>query len=194
MGNKIRKMIRKEIRDTNIKVEYSFVKILTGSDLSSRRLPIMSVKSINSGPTIWLTAGVHGEEVGGMVVIQEIFKKLKNNLLKGEVYALPLADPIGFETSSRVIVQSEEDLNRSFPGNKDGSLAERMADRIFTTIIKTNPDFLKNGDVAKVRLKPIGNLCLETQKENPYMARFAVRDAGQTVAAGMCIEITKKKN
>ncbi|VVB79475.1 Elongation factor 1-alpha [uncultured archaeon] len=59
--------------------------------------------------------------------------------------------------------------------------------------IKTNPDFLKNGDVAKVRLKPIGNLCLETQKENPYMARFAVRDAGQTVAAGMCIEITKKK-
>lgn len=61
-------------------------------------------------------------------------------------------------------------------------------------VIKANPDFLKNGDVAKVRLKPIGNLCLETQKENPYMARFAVRDAGATVAAGMCIEITKKKN
>lgn len=60
-------------------------------------------------------------------------------------------------------------------------------------VIKQNPDFLKNGDVAKVRLKPIGNLCLETQKENPYMARFAVRDAGATVAAGMCIEITKKK-
>jgi len=134
--------MRKKIRDTNIKIEYSFVKVLTGSDLSSRRLPIMSVKSINSGPTIWLTAGVHGEEVGGMVVIQEIFKKLKNNLLRGEVYALPLADPIGFETSSRVIVQSEEDLNRSFPGDKDGSLAERMADRIFTTITKTNPDLV----------------------------------------------------
>jgi elongation factor 1-alpha len=60
-------------------------------------------------------------------------------------------------------------------------------------VIKTNPDFLKNGDVAKVRIQPQGNLCLETQKENPYMARFAVRDAGQTVAAGMCIEITKQK-
>jgi len=34
---------------------------------------------------------------------------------------------------------------------------------------------------------------LETQKENAYMSRFAVRDAGQTVAAGMCTEITKKK-
>lgn len=60
-------------------------------------------------------------------------------------------------------------------------------------VIKQNPDFLKNGDVAKVRLKPQGHLCLETVKDNPYMGRFAVRDAGSTVAAGMCLEITKKK-
>jgi len=60
-------------------------------------------------------------------------------------------------------------------------------------VIKQNPDFLKNGDVAKVRIKPQGNLCLETQKDNPFMSGFAVRDAGATVAAGICIEITKKK-
>ena len=56
-----------------------------------------------------------------------------------------------------------------------------------------NPDFLKNGDVAKVRLKPIGNLVLETQAANPHMARFAIRDAGATVAAGVCIEVKAKK-
>ena len=60
-------------------------------------------------------------------------------------------------------------------------------------VIKQNPDFLKNGDVAKVRIKPQGNLCLETQKDNPFMSGFAVRDAGATVAAGICIEITKRK-
>jgi elongation factor 1-alpha len=60
-------------------------------------------------------------------------------------------------------------------------------------VIKENPDFLKNGDVAKVRIKPQGNLALETQKDNAFMSRFAVRDAGATVAAGMCLEITKKK-
>ena len=59
--------------------------------------------------------------------------------------------------------------------------------------IKDSPDFLKNGDTAKVRIKPVGNLALETQKDNPFMARFAIRDAGVTVAAGMCTEITKKK-
>ncbi len=60
-------------------------------------------------------------------------------------------------------------------------------------VIKQNPDFLKNGDVAKVRIVPQGNVALETQKDNPYMSRFAVRDAGATVAAGMCIQIVKKK-
>jgi elongation factor 1-alpha len=61
-------------------------------------------------------------------------------------------------------------------------------------VIKKSPDFLKNGDVAKVRIKPQGHLCLETKKENPYMCNFAVRDAGSTVAAGFCVEIVKKKN
>ncbi|MEK6890821.1 MAG: translation elongation factor EF-1 subunit alpha [Nanoarchaeota archaeon] len=60
-------------------------------------------------------------------------------------------------------------------------------------VAQANPDFLKNGDVAKVRIKPIGNLVIESQGVNPHMARFAIRDAGQTVAAGVCIEITPKK-
>src|SRR3989338_5710338 len=55
------------------------------------------------------------------------------------------------------------------------------------------PDFLKNGDVAKVKIKPIGNLVLEKQADNPHMSRFAIRDAGATVAAGVCIELTPKK-
>lgn len=60
-------------------------------------------------------------------------------------------------------------------------------------VTQKNPDFLKNGDVARVRIKPMGNLVLETQKINPHMARFAIRDAGATVAAGICIELTPKQ-
>ncbi len=60
-------------------------------------------------------------------------------------------------------------------------------------VIQEHPDFLKNGESARVKIKPQGNLCLEVQKDNPFMSRFAVRDAGATVAAGMCTEITKKK-
>jgi elongation factor 1-alpha len=60
-------------------------------------------------------------------------------------------------------------------------------------VIKEHPDFLKNGDSAKVRIRPQGTLALETQKENPYMSKFAIRDAGVTVAAGFCSEIVKKR-
>ncbi len=59
--------------------------------------------------------------------------------------------------------------------------------------IEKSPDFLKNGDTAKVKIKPQGNVCIETQKDNSFMSRFAVRDAGQTVAAGMCTEIVSEK-
>jgi len=56
-----------------------------------------------------------------------------------------------------------------------------------------NPDFLKNGDVAIVKIKPIGNLVLESADKNPNMARFAIRDAGITVAAGVCKSLVAKK-
>jgi len=60
-------------------------------------------------------------------------------------------------------------------------------------VAQVNPDFLKNGDAAIVRIKPMGNLVLETADKNPHMARFAIRDAGVTVAAGVCKSIVEKK-
>jgi len=55
-----------------------------------------------------------------------------------------------------------------------------------------NPEFLKTGDVAVVKLKPTRDLCIEPAKEFPQLGRFAIRDMGQTVAAGMVIEVKKK--
>src|SRR3989344_1954252 len=58
---------------------------------------------------------------------------------------------------------------------------------------EVNPDFIKTGDAAIVKLKPTKPLVIEKQKEIPHMARFAIRDAGTTVAAGMCIDFVKKQ-
>jgi len=60
-------------------------------------------------------------------------------------------------------------------------------------VLQDHPDFIKNGDVAIVKLKPIGNLVLETADTNAYMSRFAIRDAGATVAAGVCKSLVEKK-
>jgi len=59
--------------------------------------------------------------------------------------------------------------------------------------LQEKPDFLKNGDAAIIKLKPVQPLVIEKQKDIPQLARFAVRDSGATVAAGMCIDLVKKQ-
>ncbi|MBI2673297.1 translation elongation factor EF-1 subunit alpha [Candidatus Woesearchaeota archaeon] len=59
-------------------------------------------------------------------------------------------------------------------------------------VLQENPDFIKTGDAAIVTVKPTKPLVIEKVKDIPHMARFAVRDAGSTVAAGICIDYVKK--
>jgi len=59
--------------------------------------------------------------------------------------------------------------------------------------VKENKDILKNGDAAVVRLRPVQPVVIEKNSEIPQMSRFAIRDSGVTVAAGMCIDIVKKQ-
>jgi elongation factor 1-alpha len=56
-----------------------------------------------------------------------------------------------------------------------------------------NPDFIKNGDSAIVTIKPLQPLVMDKATEIPEMSRFAIRDSGQTVAAGMCMDFIEKK-
>jgi len=55
-----------------------------------------------------------------------------------------------------------------------------------------NPKFLKVGDSAIVRIRPVRPTCIETFQEFPEMGRFALRDMGSTIAAGVVKEITEK--
>ena len=59
-------------------------------------------------------------------------------------------------------------------------------------VLEENPDFIKTGDAAIVKLRPLKPLVIEKQSEIPQMSSFAIRDAGQTVAAGRCLDYTKK--
>lgn len=58
--------------------------------------------------------------------------------------------------------------------------------------ITENKDILRNGDAAIVKLKPMQPVVIEKNTEIPQMSRFAIRDSGATVAAGMCVDLVKK--
>ena len=55
--------------------------------------------------------------------------------------------------------------------------------------VTENADFLKTGDAAIIKIKPTKPLIIEKQSDMPELARFAIRDMGQTVAAGICIDV-----
>jgi elongation factor 1-alpha len=59
--------------------------------------------------------------------------------------------------------------------------------------IQENPDFIKTGDAAIIKCVPSKPFVIESSKDFPELARFAIRDMGQTVAAGVCLEVTPAK-
>jgi len=160
-------------------IHYHFQKILTGSDLSTRRLPLMEATSERPGPVVWLSGCVHGDEVGGVVVIQEVFKRLKKHpLIKGTLFAYPMMNPIGFENASRHISISKEDLNRAFPGDPRGSLAQRIAGRIFSTIAETGPDLVLDLHNDWIKSIPY-SLLDQTPEECPAHLKNRIRSAAE---------------
>ncbi len=68
----------------------------------------------------------------------------------------------------------------------------KKLDRRTGQVVEENPSFLKTGDVAIVKLKPLRPVSLEEFQQFPELGRFAIRDMGQTIAAGVVKEITKK--
>ncbi|MDH4123273.1 MAG: translation elongation factor EF-1 subunit alpha [Thermoplasmata archaeon] len=59
--------------------------------------------------------------------------------------------------------------------------------------LEENPQFLKTGDIAVVKIVPTRPMVIEKAKDFPQLGRFAIRDMGQTVAAGTVIDIEKKE-
>jgi len=61
------------------------------------------------------------------------------------------------------------------------------------TVKEENPDFIKTGDAAIVKIVPTRPMVIEPSKKIPQLGRFAIRDMGQTVAAGVCLDVEEAK-
>jgi len=61
------------------------------------------------------------------------------------------------------------------------------------SVIEEHPNFIKKGDMATIRVRPTKPLVIEKVSDIPQLARFAIRDMGMTIAAGVCIDVVKAK-
>lgn len=89
-------------------------------------LPITVINGLNSGPKLWLSAAIHGDELNGVEIIRQVVENVKPKLLRGTLIAVPIVNVFGLIGQSRYL-PDRRDLNRSFPGSKSGSLASRLA-------------------------------------------------------------------
>lgn len=98
-------------------------------------VPVVVIRGVAEGPTLCLTAGIHGDELNGIEVVRESVERLRPTDLVGTVIGIPIVNIHGFQTSSRYL-PDRRDLNRFFPGNATGSSASRIARRIFREVIQ----------------------------------------------------------
>ncbi len=113
------------------RLEIPVARLPTGTPLS---LPVTVLRGKPSGPTIWLSAALHGDEINGTEIIRRVITQLDAKTLRGTVIAVPIVNVYGFIERSRYL-PDRRDLNRSFPGSRSGSLASRLAHLFLAEVV-----------------------------------------------------------
>ncbi len=97
-------------------------------------IPVHIYRSNIDGPVLLLTGGLHGDEINGVEIIRRMIETKKIIPEKGTVVAIPIVNIYGFIQNARGLPDGK-DINRSFPGLKDGSLAKLIAYTLMKDII-----------------------------------------------------------
>lgn len=97
-------------------------------------LPIKVIRGKRNGPTVFVSASIHGDELNGVEIIRRLRKLSILKKLRGTLILVPIVNIYGTMTHSRYL-PDRRDLNRSFPGSAKGSLAARVAKTFFDEIV-----------------------------------------------------------
>ncbi len=132
-------------------------------------MPVHAICGRYAGPTVFLTGAVHGDELNGVEIIRRLLTLKTLNRLKGNLLAVPVVNVHGFVHRSRYL-PDRRDLNRSFPGQRRGSVTSRLASIVSEEILK-RADYgidLHTGAIHRTNLPQI-----RCDADNPEVLRLA---------------------
>ncbi|MGY0391431.1 succinylglutamate desuccinylase/aspartoacylase family protein [Bizionia sp. KMM 8389] len=112
-------------------LNFDVAKLHTASSID---VPILVERSRKPGPTVLITAGIHGDELNGIEIVRQIIAKGINKPKCGTIICIPIINIFGFINLSREFPDGR-DLNRVFPGIENGSLASRVAYKLVHEIV-----------------------------------------------------------
>ena len=116
---------------TSQRLSWSATELFEGVPVST---PVLVANGSAPGPTVCLTAAVHGDELNGIEMVRRIFHDIDPEKLSGALIGVPIVNVQGFRRGSRYL-PDRRDLNRYFPGNPNGSAAARIAHSLFNEVI-----------------------------------------------------------
>jgi len=97
-------------------------------------LPVHVVRGRREGPTLFVCAAIHGDELNGVEIIRRLLRRPGLKELRGTLLAVPMVNVFGVIQNSRYL-PDRRDLNRVFPGSERGSLASRVAHLFMSEIV-----------------------------------------------------------
>lgn len=148
-------------------LNFSIAKLYTTTNIE---IPVIVERAKEDGPTVLITAGIHGDEINGIEIVRQIISKKINRPKRGTIICIPILNVFGFLSMTRQFPDGH-DLNRVFPGSKNGSLASRVAYH-FTKEILPHADYCldfhtggaSRFNAAQIRVSPKDYVALKYAK------------------------------
>tara|TARA_R110002049_G_scaffold9444_12_gene48074 strand:- start:153 stop:1553 length:1401 start_codon:yes stop_codon:yes gene_type:complete len=116
---------------TSARLNWAATELFEGVPVST---PVLVINGETPGPTLCLTAAVHGDELNGIEMVRRVMHDIKPDRLSGAIIGVPIVNVQGFRRGSRYL-PDRRDLNRYFPGNPNGSAAARIANSFFENVV-----------------------------------------------------------
>lgn len=148
-------------------IQFNIAKLYTATKIE---IPVIVERAPVEGPTVLITAGIHGDEINGIEIVRQLIAKKINKPKKGTIICIPILNVFGFVSMTRQFPDGH-DLNRVFPGSKNGSLASRVAHH-FTKEILPHADYCldfhtggaSRFNAAQIRVTPKDYIALRYAK------------------------------
>lgn len=105
-------------------IRKKFTSLADGSDAL---LTMHEISSGVDGPTIGISAAIHGNEPTGVEIILDLYRAIRDMPVKGRILLLPVANPHAFAKNRRFTPLDEINLNREFPGDSGGTFSQQLA-------------------------------------------------------------------
>lgn len=115
-----------------VDIDMPIVRLYTDTDIS---MPLRVVRARKDGPTLFISAAVHGDEINGIEIVRRLLKLKTLKLSRGTLIFAPMVNVYGVLNQSRYM-PDRRDLNRSFPGSENGSLAGIVAHTFLNEVVQ----------------------------------------------------------